>query len=36
VRSHTVMGPSFWQTTEIEDAPALVAATLAAITGPIP
>jgi exosortase A-associated hydrolase 2 len=32
VRSHIVNGPSFWQTTEIEDAPALVAATLAAVT----
>ena len=34
VRSHIVHGPSFWQTTEIEDAPALVAATLAAVTSP--
>ena len=34
VRSHIVNGPSFWQTTEIEDAPALVAATLAAVTPP--
>jgi exosortase A-associated hydrolase 2 len=30
-RSHVVAGPSFWQTTEIEDAPALVAATVSAI-----
>jgi uncharacterized protein len=32
-RSHVVHGPSFWQTTEIEDAPALVAATVAAVSG---
>ena len=32
VRSHQVTGPSFWQTAEIEDAPDLIAATLAAIT----
>jgi exosortase A-associated hydrolase 2 len=32
-RSQIVNGPSFWQTTEIEDAPALVAATVAAVTG---
>ena len=31
VRSHMVQGPSFWQTTEIEDAPGLIAATLGAI-----
>ena len=31
-RSHIVDGPSFWQTTEIEDAPALVAATVAAVS----
>lgn len=30
-RSHIVHGPAFWQTTEIEDAPALLAATLAAL-----
>jgi uncharacterized protein len=30
-RSHIVNGPSFWQTTEIEDAPALLAATVAAV-----
>lgn len=31
VRSHVVNGPSFWQTTEIEDAPTLISATLAAV-----
>lgn len=31
-RSHIVHGPSFWQTTEIEDAPALVPATVAAVS----
>lgn len=36
VRSHLVNGPAFWQTTEIEDAPALLAATLAAIEAPAP
>ncbi len=30
-RSHIVTGPAFWQTTEIEDAPALIAATTAAL-----
>lgn len=30
--SHIVQGPAFWQTTEIEDAPALIAATLSAVT----
>ena len=30
-RSHIVCGPAFWKTTEIEDAPALIAATVAAI-----
>lgn len=30
VRHHAVAGPMFWQTTEIEDAPALVQATLSA------
>lgn len=30
-RSHIVSGPSFWQTTEIEDAPGLIAATTAAL-----
>ena len=33
VGSHVVRGPAFWQTTEIEDAPALIAATTAAISG---
>lgn len=32
VSSHTVHGPAFWQTTEIEEAPALIAATTAAIS----
>jgi len=37
VRSHMVRGPSFWQTTEIEDAPALLSATVAALsTFPLP
>jgi uncharacterized protein len=31
VNSHVVKGPSFWQTTEIEDAPALIDATTAAL-----
>lgn len=31
VRAQAVPGPAFWQTTEIEDAPALVAATAAAV-----
>lgn len=31
VASHIVPGPAFWQTTEIEDAPALLAATTAAL-----
>lgn len=31
VASHIVTGPAFWQTTEIEDAPALIAATTAAV-----
>jgi uncharacterized protein len=30
-RCHRVTGPSFWQTTEIEDAPDLITATLAAV-----
>ena len=34
VRSHIVNGPSFWQTTEIEEAPALIAATVAALSNP--
>ena len=33
VRSHLITGPSFWQTAELEDAPALISATIAAITG---
>ena len=32
VRSHIVNGPAFWQTTEIEDAPALITATTAALS----
>ncbi|MDO8450896.1 MAG: hydrolase 2, exosortase A system-associated [Rhodoferax sp.] len=31
VSSHIAHGPAFWQTTEIEDAPALIAATTAAL-----
>jgi len=31
VASHSVTGPAFWQTTEIEDAPALIAATIEAV-----
>ena len=31
VGSHIVRGPAFWQTTEIEDAPALITATTAAL-----
>lgn len=34
VRSRTVAGPAFWQTSEIEEAPALLTATLAAIAMP--
>lgn len=34
VRTHMVKGPTFWQTTEIEDAPALLAATLDAVAKP--
>ena len=34
VTSETVQGPAFWQTTEIEDAPALIQATLTAVTTP--
>ncbi len=33
VHSHLVIDPSFWQTAELEDAPALISATIAAITG---
>lgn len=32
INSHIVRGPAFWQTTEIEDAPALLAATTAALS----
>lgn len=35
-RSHLVQGPAFWQTTEIEDAPALIEATQAALLVPAP
>ena len=35
VRSHLVTGPSFWQTAELEDAPALITATLAAMVEPM-
>jgi hypothetical protein len=31
VDAQTVRGPGFWQTTEIEDAPELIAATIAAL-----
>lgn len=31
IHKHLVQGPSFWQTTEIEDAPELIAATTAAV-----
>lgn len=34
VRTRVVQGPAFWQTTEIEDAPALLAATQAAVGRP--
>lgn len=33
IHSHLVTGPSFWQTTEIEDAPALIHATTSALVG---
>jgi uncharacterized protein len=32
-RSHLIHGPAFWQTTEIEQAPALITATVAALSG---
>ncbi|MDO9235774.1 MAG: hydrolase 2, exosortase A system-associated [Aquabacterium sp.] len=32
VGSHVALGPAFWQTTEIEDAPGLIAATTAALS----
>ena len=34
IRSHLVNGPSFWQTSEIEDAPALISSTNAALMEP--
>jgi len=34
VRHHRLVGPPFWQTTEIEDAPALVDASVAALLAP--
>lgn len=34
VQAHAVQGPAFWQTTEIEDAPALLQATLHALSAP--
>ncbi|WP_367849211.1 hydrolase 2, exosortase A system-associated [Rhodoferax sp. WC2427] len=34
VRSQVVMGPAFWQTSEIEEAPALLTATLVALEPP--
>lgn len=34
VRHHSVAGPSFWQTTEIEEAPALISATTEALFSP--
>lgn len=33
VRTHLVKGPAFWQTTEIEDAPTLLQATIDALAG---
>jgi exosortase A-associated hydrolase 2 len=36
VRTHVATGPAFWQTTEIEDAPALLTATLAAVEDVVP
>ena len=35
VRCQVVQGPTFWQTTEIEEVPALIEATLAAVTGDV-
>ena len=35
VRTHIVTGPAFWQTSEIEDAPDLIDATLAALAAPV-
>lgn len=34
IRADTVTGPAFWQTTEIEDAPTLLKATLSAMAAP--
>lgn len=34
--SHIVPGPAFWQTSEIEEAPALIAATTVAMTATVP
>jgi len=36
VRSHTVPGPAFWQTSEIEEVPALIEASIAAISASLP
>jgi uncharacterized protein len=36
VQAQAVQGPAFWQTTEIEEAPALLAATLSAMSEPLP
>jgi uncharacterized protein len=36
VHARVVTGPAFWQTTEIEDAPRLIEATLAALATPAP
>ena len=35
LRCQVVQGPSFWQTTEIEEVPALIEATLAAVAGEV-
>ena len=35
LRQQLLVGPAFWQTTEIEDAPALLCATVAAVLAPI-
>ncbi len=36
VQGQALPGPAFWQTTEVEDAPALLAATTAALAGDVP
>lgn len=36
VRSQVAQGPAFWQTSEIEEAPVLITATLAALSEPAP